>query len=862
MSTPNEAEQAESNELIDPRAKLAEWGNSNDEWVRLLVAEVIATGRPVGTSVVEKAYLLFRQEKGLVKRDLPAVPLLAIQARQDESAPPLSLTRLSEVRGVNALVAGAVIEPHEGLTILYGENGTGKTGYSRVFKALANSRTADTILGNIDADTSDTQSAKLEFKLGEYDHTLTWAGELGVSPFTRMSIFDSPAVRAHVDEDLDYVYTPAPLALFNDVATAIQALTAQIDAAIAELGTGGPGLLSRFQRGSTLYPLIETLGASTDLADLKTKARSGDDIDQQLDALNQGVAALRANTFGAQIAALKSEQRVLSEAVATAEALLGFEQVEYNEALATRAQLASDDEIFRRELFAAAGLPAEPDDTWNDFIETGETYRQHLVEVEAHDADRCLYCRQPLLDPARDLLTRYSTYLEDKISADIRATDARLGRYRLQTAALLGNEMASFIQQYRDADPGERPTYFAQVEAIEGTRNTAAAAVAAGQPVSLQITDLVALPLADVDTSLTTVGSNILGLETMLKGRTEALAERQAELLELKDAVELGKSWSLIETHVKSAKEADRLRTLKRPLPNLGRSLTALAKTASDQMINQSFDALFLEECEALRAPSLKVQFVGREGKAQRRKVLSGKHRPSKVLSEGEQKVLALADFLAEARLAGITAPVIFDDPVSSLDHRRRKEVAQRIARLADVNQVIVFTHDILFATTLLALFEKSKRCAYFEISDECGKGNVSRATGPRIDSLNAIKGRINSTIQAAKQLDGEARDALVHTGYSHLRSWCEVFTEDELLKGVTRRYQAHVQMTTLGNINIDRLGEIIPKVSEVFEEACRYIDGHSQALITQGVRPTLTGLEQHWAELQELKKLNEGRAA
>lgn len=149
MTTPT-LEPAEPLKTVDPRAQLAEWANTSDEWVRLLVAEVIATGRPVGSSVVENAYLLFRQEKALDKRELPGVPLLDIEAREDESAPPLSLTRLSEVRGVNALVPGAVIEPHEGLTVLYGENGTGKTGYSRIFKALANSRTADTILGNID----------------------------------------------------------------------------------------------------------------------------------------------------------------------------------------------------------------------------------------------------------------------------------------------------------------------------------------------------------------------------------------------------------------------------------------------------------------------------------------------------------------------------------------------------------------------------------------------------------------------------------------------------------------------------------------------------------------------------------------
>lgn len=862
MTTPAETDLDEPTELIDPRALLAQWANANDEWVRLLVAEVIATGRPVDTSVVEKAYLLFRQEKALDEREFPYVPLLTIEARQDELAPPLSLTRLSDVCGVNALMAGAVIEPHEGLTILYGENGTGKTGYSRIFKVLANSRTADTILGNIDTGAEEAQSAKIEFNLGDDTRSLTWTGELGVSPFTRMSIFDSPAVRTHVDEDLDYVYTPASLALFNDVTTAIQAVTAQIEAAISELGTSGSGLLSRFQRGSTIYPLIETLGASTDLADLKTKAKSGNDVDQQIDALTQGVAALRANTMGAQVAGLKSEQRALSEAVATSEALHGFEQGAYNKALATRGRLTTDYETFRRELFSAADLPADPDDTWNDFIEAGETYRQHLVEVEAHDADRCLYCRQPLLDPARDLLTRYSTYLEDKISADIRATDTELGGYKRQIAALHGNEMASFIEQYKEAAPGERPTYFTAIEAIEAAHRAATTAVATSQPIKIQIADLVAEPRVDVAAALTTVGDNIAELEALQAGRTKALADKQAELLELQDAVELGKSWSQIDTHVTDTKEADRLKTLKRPLPGLGRSVTELAKTASDQLINQSFDALFLGECEALRAPSLKVQFVGRDGKAHRRKVLSGKHKPSKVLSEGEQKVLALADFLAEARLAGITAPVIFDDPVSSLDHRRVKEVAQRIARLAEDNQVIVFTHDILFATTLLALFEKSKRCAYFQITDESGKGKVSRATGPRIDSLNAIKTRINNTIQAAKKLDGEARDALVHSGYSHLRSWCEVFTEDELLKGVTRRYQANVQMTTLANINIDKLGEIIPKVTDVFEEACRYIDAHSQALITQGVSPTLTGLEQRWAELQELKKLNEGKSA
>ena len=551
----------------------------------------------------------------------------------------------------------------------------------------------------------------------------------------------------------------------------------------------------------------------------------------------------------------------MTQAAAAAEALFAFDQTAYNAALAKRTQLATDYETFRSELFAVADLPADPDDTWNDFIEGGEAYRQHLVDLGVHDADRCLYCRQPLLDPARDLLTRYSTYLEDKISEDIRITDRALTAFKHQIASIQSNEMAAFIEEYKDSDEANRPTYFAQVETIEATRSAVAAALTDSESADIKIVDLVNSAKGAVASALNAAGASITDLENQQQNRMKVLDEKQTELLEFKDAVELGKSWPLIETQVKSAKEADRLRTLKKPMPQMARAVTELSKTASNQLINLSFDALFIEECEALRAPPMKLQFVGRDGKAERRKVMTGKHKPSKVLSEGEQKALALANFLAEARLAGITAPVIFDDPVSSLDHRRVNEVAQRIARLADDIQVIVFTHDILFATTLLNLSEKSKRCSLFQITGESGKGQVTRATGLRTDSLSAIRGRINAAIQNAKAQEGEVRDALVRMAYSHVRAWCEVFTEEELLKGVTKRYRANVQMTTLPSIDGSKLDEIGPKVTEIFEVACRYIDGHSQPLVTLGVSPTLTDLEQHWTELQNLKTVNDGKS-
>ena len=72
------------------------------------------------------------------------------------------------------------------------------------------------------------------------------------------------------------------------------------------------------------------------------------------------------------------------------------------------------------------------------------------------------------------------------------------------------------------------------------------------------------------------------------------------------------------------------------------------------------------------------------------------------VLSEGEQTAAGLAGFLTEVYFDESKSAVIFDDPMSSLDHQRRKSVAARITELAQDRQVIVFTHDLIFLAELV----------------------------------------------------------------------------------------------------------------------------------------------------------------
>jgi energy-coupling factor transporter ATP-binding protein EcfA2 len=759
----SEIDEAEVNGL-DPRVALADWANHSDEWTRFIVRQVLSTGRPLTSDDFDYAYDLFRQEKSLDPRVMPTEPELEIETRADESEQPLTITQISEVKGVNALTSGSVIEPHPGLTILFGENGTGIAG--------------------------------------------------------------------------------------------IKAVQAKIDAATMELTSGAPTLLNRFPKESSVYALIETLGASTDLEDLRARADDDPKIDRRIDVLRLAVAALESNNVGPQITLRQRTERVLTQGSILSSALVNFDVTAYNDALKRRSELEADYKAFRTELFEAADLPADPEETWEAFVSTGEAYRQHLDELDVHDGDRCLYCRQSLSIPAKDLVKRYGDYLAGKINADIMAVNSRIGTLTETLLAVETAEISTYLDEYRERE--DQPSFFAQLTQLETTLAVLRKATKDGAPASSELKTQLAPLVTGLAAALTTTSDELDDLKVQAGNRLTALAEKKMEASELVAAAELSKSWALIQMQVRNAKEADKLKILVRALPNLSRNVTDLAKNASDQLINQSFDKLFIEECKELRAPPLKLQFVGRQGKAQRRKVLSGKHKPSKILSEGEQKVLAMADFLAEARLSGITAPVIFDDPVSSLDHRRINEVAQRVALLAENIQVMVFTHDIFFATTLLSLFEKSKRCTYFQITDDDGIGKVTRATGPRWDSLKNIKAKVNESIQAAKAVDGEARAALVRTGYGWLRSWCEVFTETELLQNVSQRYQPNIRITALANIKTGELPRIIEIVTRIFEDACRNIDAHSQPLAALGVSPTLPGLEAHWGELQDCKKAND----
>jgi wobble nucleotide-excising tRNase len=117
----------------------------------------------------------------------------------------------------------------------------------------------------------------------------------------------------------------------------------------------------------------------------------------------------------------------------------------------------------------------------------------------------------------------------------------------------------------------------------------------------------------------------------------------------------------------------------------------------------------------------------------------------SNILSEGEQKVVALANFLSECTIDNRTNTIVFDDPITSLDQDYRESVANILVQLSTSRQVIVLSHDLYFVRLLIDTHKKSvgNSCHLIGVENYRGIAGIQSDEIPYL--AKNIQERINS---------------------------------------------------------------------------------------------------------------------
>ncbi len=134
-------------------------------WAKYL-AEKILSGNDISDNEIDTSYSFLLEELKLEdETDKPKIGINYNSVNAGKYRTNLFLAKLENVEGVNALTENQTIDFSSNLTIIYGANGSGKSGYARLLKKTFYSKVPEDILQNVHLENGHKSvNAKFTFK--------------------------------------------------------------------------------------------------------------------------------------------------------------------------------------------------------------------------------------------------------------------------------------------------------------------------------------------------------------------------------------------------------------------------------------------------------------------------------------------------------------------------------------------------------------------------------------------------------------------------------------------------------------------------------------------------------------------------
>lgn len=682
------------------------WSSALPDWQRDALRRLCAGGDLTDADTDE---LL-----AICRGDAEANPLAADHIRSEASASSeVVLCQMQGVQHVNALATGERLTfARSGLTVVYGDNGAGKSGYARILKKACRARNpqrdAD-ILPNVFRPTSGTPTATIDFMVGGQRRSAAWSQGSAPDPrLSSISVFDSRTASVHVDSENEVAYVPEPLRILQCLASAAQTLKGKLDAEIGALEAQTPAIIRTPSCGArtAVGSLIRALSHDTDRGRVESLASLATEEVERLRRLETDLAGDPAHMSRLILGSVSKLDNLLNH-VAALTSSLGGESARHLGTL--KGELSAAEEAARvtsDRLFAASPLPAISSSAWRTLWEaardysTQKAYPEHSFPVTG-EGFRCVLCQQELGDEASRRLESFEAFVQDETRRQEDAARRAYTAHRttLQRAVLPFSEIREFLTTIAD-QPGQN-------ELVDEVRR----ALIVGR---WRIRQILRSDGESVGSAPEFPVDAVTTLKDALRQRASAITaeaqspERMAlvtERDELKDRLWLGAVRDEVLAHIARLGIIEASRRCTRDTDT--RRITTKSGELAGRLVTERLQRTFSAEIGRLTGTPLAVELQHVQNRAGTPRFairLSGEttHRAGQVLSEGEHRCVALAAFLAELATAGSKSAIVFDDPVSSLDHGNRDKVAARLAEEARHRQVIVFTHDVAMVLLLI----------------------------------------------------------------------------------------------------------------------------------------------------------------
>lgn len=830
-----------------------DWSSAQAPWVQDGLRRLLQQGELVQDDYAE-LLAMHKAASGWTEDAPTPRPLSRGDIPESETgAGDVVLTRLHSNRNVNALADDQNLQfAPRGMTIVYGDNGAGKSGFTRVLKQVCRARgERETVLSNVFSPNAEVPEACIEFTAGGGAQEARWRAGATDSPsaLSHVAVFDTGASAAFVEAESSIDWLPGGLDLLPRWADALQKIDGMMKAEAAAHVAAVP--LPRVAPGTRAAKFLVGLKHNTKLAELEALAMSADDVSRQTqltEILGQSNPRQQANQMrekASRMSALKTRLERLDDVFGT-DALAGAQEAWADADDLRRALEASSNATFAGEAIAGIGQRA-----WRRLWDAAQAFAAGGATSDAafpsENADaRCVLCLQDLDASAKSRLAGFHSFVAADVATKLEAAERvwKATLARLKSVAIRESMDVAQLDELRLLDGAVADDVAALLDAAD--RLMAELPADHTGPLDFGVTVEAEPALRGIQVILARMEADAAGLDAAAAGGDRANLEQEAA--ELQARTELAAASERVRREIERLKLQRRYKGASRKLSTRG--VSNRAGELVDTHITGVLEAAFKTELKALRIDADKAGFTKRVARAASFHKMSTKlegqvvkHGPKHVFSEGERRAIALAAFLAEVGLRPDASTVVFDDPVCSMDHERRRYVADRFVELARRHPVVVFTHDLVFLHMLLVAHDfDDAPPVQAEIRRESNGLGRCEAHPP----LNAMK-----VSDQAARLRAERQDlgALYRRGplseyHSRARDWCgllreawERAVEELLLNRVVQRFDVRVQTDRLRGLH-DITEEDIREVDAGMSWFSREMRGHAQAAAVNAGAP------------------------
>jgi energy-coupling factor transporter ATP-binding protein EcfA2 len=850
--------------MPDIQQEIRDWLHQQPDWLQQTAEILLSSGHPSDTDI-----------ENLVERLKTADGQQVTSYRTfDELAPPpspateLRLLEVGHISGIENLGPRNPLGFGLGnLCVIYGHNGSGKSGYTRLLKKACGKPRAKELKHNVFTSPPSARKCRIGYQLAGASHQVEWpANGAPIDAIRAVDIFDADAAVTYLTEETVASYTPPLVALFESLAAVCDRIKAYLQAEQGRLVSVLPTLPSEYA-DTVSGKAYGALKSDLDATELQRLFKWRDEDERAREGLIERLRADDPAALGRAKRATKLQLEQLAGLLRDAATAFSNECIAVVRELHTTAARKRSIAIESARVDSAK-LDDIGTDTWRALWEAARAYSQmvypHRDFPVVIDDARCVLCHQTLGADAQQRLQDFEGFVQGKLE-----TDAKVAKQAYEQAlaglpeALTRDEIATRCQAAGLTEGGWTERLGDCWDQVAKAREAVLNGEVAGPAIPVEF------PI------------NILDA---LWARAEVL-EREAVQHE-QDATKFDRAQGAndklnLDARRWTAQQSDGV------VAELGRlkkvadyemwkrsansqRISVKAGDVAEHVITEAFVARFNRELRALGASRIKVELVRtrtEKGRALHKIRLqgaqSGQELPESVLSDGERRIVSLAAFLADVADQPYVAPFVFDDPISSLDHDFEWQVACRLAELARSRQVLVFTHRL---SLYGALEDAAKKIGddwkHKHLHQHCIESFSGVAGHPADQAAwianttkanNILLMRLGGAKRAGEAYGAETYRYLAQGICSDFRKLLERTVEDDLLNEVVRRHRRKV---TTDN----RLAQL----AHINQADCEFIDTlmsryscyeHSQSSETPSFIPEEPELRE---DLEALKKWRE----